>query len=206
MPRRRHRWKKVDVSKVGHPRLLDNMVTTEEIRRNYQIATSERRRVPNHQIPPMIRSDLKEWVVMAPMRWTMHLSERLKTYRGKVSRCGSYVELNESEASVLMHRVHAQAWLNERLGAPHQFDIVELGLNHENRICKVGLVLNSPDPTNRDVQDGAFQQTTNRVMFVCVGMDRGVKTAYITPGYKGRAQYKSRDGIDSVEDVQWISV
>lgn len=188
--------------------MLDNMVTTEQIQKNKKVATTECRRVPNHQIPPMIRSDLKEWVAMAPLRWTTHLSDRLRTYRGKDSRCGTYVELNESEASVLMHRVNAQAWLDERLRAPPQFAVVELGLNRDNRICQVRLVLNSPDPSNRDQDADAlefeFEQTNNRVMFVCVGMDRGVKTAYITPGYKGRA--KSRDGIDSVtsKDVRWV--
>ena len=185
------------------PRLRDNMVTSDQIRANYQLATKERRRVPNTRIPPSIRDDLTRWVASEPLRWTKHVKTQMKNYHGKMSRCRSYVEVNDDEAQILTHIERAQVWLDERLSHTDRFEVVELGLNHSNRVCKVGLVLVSPDPSNTLVDARSISTTRDRVLFLCVGMDRGVKTAYITPGYKGRSRYKARDGESTASDVRW---
>ena len=110
MPRR-GRWKKVNLAEAFQaleiksvddraPRLCDNMVTREQIRANYQLATKERRRVPNTRIPPSIRDDLTRWVASEPLRWTKHVKTQMKNYHGKMSRC-SYVEVNDYEAQIL---------------------------------------------------------------------------------------------------------
>jgi hypothetical protein len=53
---------------------------------------------------------------------------------------------------------------------------VEVGFNEFYEICKIGLV---------------FKLPTSRYLFLCIGMDLGLKTFYITHNFKDRQFYKS---------------
>ncbi len=75
----------------------------------------------------------------------------------------------------------------------NQVKVVEVGWNQHGHVCKVSFVLKSPECANGSLDD--LYVTRDRILFISLGVDRGLKTFYITPGYKGRSNYDSRDGI-----------
>ena len=45
-----------------------------------------------------------------------------------------------------------------------------------------------------------IMETKGRVIYICVGIDRGIKTWYITNGYKHRNKYLSRDNVHTLNN------
>lgn len=113
--------------------------------------------------------ELRKWEKTITLRKTHHLVEqRLKPYVNKVSRSKAYVEVTPEE----------YAWVQQARFEPPICDgtaqLVEVGFNSDRRVCKAGYVLKMP---------------SGRHLFLCVGMDGGIKTLYVTPHFKDRAHY-----------------
>jgi hypothetical protein len=121
---------------------------------------------------------------LAPLiRITTHLRERLDGYVGQQSRCGRYTELYPSEH---LHLLHLTLWLS---GA--RSTVVEIGFNGDGELCKISLVTTLP---------------SKRTLFLCLGMDGGVKTVYVTPQYKYRNTYRGAvpQFADAGEMCAWL--
>lgn len=101
-----------------------------------------------------------------------HLKKRLKQYVGAMSRTGDYIEMYPEEYDFIMDKneTFPQYWFDTHL--------VEIGFNKFGHVCKVASVTVLP---------------TERYLFTCFGVDGGIKTAYVTPEYKKRASYNSKD-------------
>lgn len=134
------------------------------------------------------------WLKRAGFRWTKHLQRRIQKYHRCLSRRpkGSnkqYIEINDAERNILGNLHSGTSFINTSLANGH-FKIVEVGFNAYNEICKFGIVLLSPMYLNdRSITWGNLEVSSKRVMFLCIGLDRGLKTMYITPGYKERTMY-----------------
>jgi len=110
------------------------------------------------------------------------LDQRLPSYLTRRSETTNRPELLPCEVSFIQDLGH---WLVTDPAAECQ--VVEVGLNVDLQICKVGLVVQLPAPSNR-------------YLFVCLGMDRGLKTFYITEFFKDRTQYQGKVPYWSLED------
>ena len=127
---------------------------------------------------PLILEPVVKWKNNATLKQTRHfVSDRLNKYLGQPSRNGQYMELYPEEFNFL------QAL---DVNYPHlvqNTDIVEIGFNANDQVCKVGLVMelnpfvryNQPVPT--------------RYLFLCLGLDCGIKTIYVTPFFKDNDVY-----------------
>ena len=150
--------------------------------RDYRIKTTECLRMDMHELARPANAELHRGA-LAWIQGVLHAGglaidrrhwmDRLNGYLNKPSRGGDYLELVDAEFRVLQH---FNAWLTE---AKPGVQVVEVGWNAAGGVCKVSVVLQLPD--------------TKRFMFLCVGADSGVKTFYVTPEYKYRAQYRVRD-------------
>lgn len=115
-------------------------------------------------------TELNEWEKNMQLHSTRHFfEERLKPYLNRWSRNGKYIELYPAELVEILSTDLKQKILDR------QAILVELGFNETHEICKAAYV---------------FPLTTRRFLFFCIGMDSGIKTAYITPMYKFRANYQ----------------
>lgn len=107
--------------------------------------------------------------IIPKIRITQHLQTRLDNYLNKKSRDGSYIELYADERK---HLMDMPRWLEKQ-----PFQVVEVGFNSDKEICKVAL-------TTR------FYEYGRRTVFLCLGMDGGIKTVYVTPRFKYRGYYQ----------------
>jgi predicted metal-dependent hydrolase len=105
-----------------------------------------------------------------------HWTDRLDSYLNKPSRKGDYLELLESEWKLLQK---ISEWFSR---SKPTLEVVEVGWNRNDRICKVSIVAQLPE--------------THRFLFLCVGADFGIKTFYVTPTFKFRTQYKVKNEGD----------
>lgn len=106
------------------------------------------------------------------IRLSRHLKERLEGYIDTQSRDCTYIELYNNEYKFIMQK--DTTFPENR----HNVMMTELGFNHFDQVCKISAVLLLP---------------TNRYLFMCFGVDGGMKTAYVTPEYKHRKNYRSKD-------------
>lgn len=106
-----------------------------------------------------VRDDRQHWV-----------QQRLPKYLNKPSRCGKYIELLPIEHEWLQ-KVSLTAIMRDR----ERTQLVEVGWNRDGKICKVAYVHKI--------------ECSGRYFFMCMGMDGGLKTAYITPQPKAKPAY-----------------
>jgi len=101
---------------------------------------------------------------LLPFKFRHHaLVQRLRDYQGRRSRCGCYVELYGVEAEEIMGYTRVAP-------DPGKIRVVEIGLNCDREVCKIAIVL--------------YPNVCNRYLFLCLGMDSGLKTMYLSPYYK----------------------
>jgi hypothetical protein len=134
------------------------------------------------QMPLAKFSELNEWEKTMQLHSTRHLfEERLKPYLNKPSRNGQYMELYQSELDEILVTDFKQRILERRA------ILVELGFNMENEICKAAYV---------------YPLSSQRFLFLCIGMDCGIKTAYVTPVYKFRPSYQGMRYLTTEEAIK----
>jgi hypothetical protein len=145
---------------------------------NYRNDSKELFRISYHHIHSELMSLCKQWVqkhiLMGKGLDTQKkhfLQERLSIYRYKWNRA-RYRELLHSEYNYICKLSE-----NLREKSIQEIKIVEVGLNKDKHICKIGIVTQLPH--------------SGRYLFLCIGTDRGLKTFYVTPQFKHRIQYKS---------------
>lgn len=116
------------------------------------------------------------------LRFTQHLCERLKSYIDYHN--GYYVELYQPEYETITNLIELKKLI-------HQASVVEVGFNQKRQVCKIGLVM----PCH------------GRFLFICLGMDGGIKTCYMTPKFKHRNQYASQSGefLNVEQFIQFMS-
>lgn len=119
---------------------------------------------------------------------TKHLNERLDQYVNLPTRNGKSVELRTDEREQLRTLT---TWL-PRTPDGH-LNITELGFNADGEICKIALT--------------TYLQS-RRVLFLCLGMNAGIKTLYVTDRFKYRVAYGGQ--VEQCEDSHrlglWLSV
>lgn len=145
---------------------------------NYSLESKELYRISYHHINSELRNVCKQWVQKQILNGKglntnkkHFLQERLCLYRHKWNRAG-YRELLNSEYNYI-----SKLSENLREKSIQEIKIVEVGLNKDKHICKIGIVTQLPH--------------SGRYLFLCIGSDRGLKTFYVTPQFKHRTQYKS---------------
>jgi hypothetical protein len=111
-----------------------------------------------------------QWEKTMKLRQTRHFfDDRLRQYVNKPSRNGRYIELTSDEYTDIL-TTNLEHEITSRNAM-----LVELGFNEQGQICKASYV---------------YKLKSLRFLFFCVGMDYGLKTAYVTPTFKYRSQYK----------------
>ena len=108
---------------------------------------------------------------------TSHWRRRMQQYLQRPTRDGQYPELMPNEFNTLQN-------INLWLAKTHPpFNVVEVGWNRFGSVCKVSVLLRIP--------------CSGRYLFLCIGMDRGIKTFYINthpkvPKAHSLLRYKQR--------------
>jgi len=100
---------------------------------------------------------------------TKHLNERLDQYVNRPTRNGKSVELFPEEREQLRTLT---TWLPKTPDG--HLNITELGFNEDGEICKIALTT---------------YLRSRRVLFMCLGMNAGIKTIYVTDKFKHRITY-----------------
>lgn len=152
------------------------------------------------ELPPNTFHYIDQWRKGINLFYTCHAKERMKQYINKCSDGnydGGYIELYESEAKFLKNPKHLVNHLKNA-------ECVEIGLNKYGKVCKVSFVLDLVEHfpflySDRDVTDSMddvierFNKFTvkdkSRFLFLCVGVDGGIKTVNITPRRKIKESY-----------------
>lgn len=169
-----------------HPQWLQNKRHTHF----YKQFTNEKYSIDYIQlqnIPNLLYTCMK-WLQFLLNSYTLNMTEhslsRLKTYINKKSRCNTYTELLPSEYQQLKN---IDEFIFNQFG---NIQIVEIGLNEQKYVCKLAFVCHFPD--------------TKRVAYICIGMDGGVKTVYVTPTFKHRNGYNRKGNIEqlSIKDLE----
>lgn len=141
---------------------------------------------------PSLYSAASRWIRLGHtprLRITHHLADRLRGNIGKRSLCRTYVELTRAEHDMLMNV--SDWWETARFHAT----VVEVGLNDARRVCKVACVVPLRTPSRRVH------------MFICIGVDGGVKTIYLTPKFKYRDEYVvAMPGVQTINEVELASL
>jgi hypothetical protein len=121
------------------------------------------------------------------------MSERKKQSSGRLARL--YME----ECTWMMT---LDSWLNLPT-IKNSLQVVELGFNASDEICKIGLVLPLHSVTPSPYSEGTLMKGQERWLFICVGMDGGIKTSYVTPQWrKSNAKAGCRIPYYSVEELK----
>jgi hypothetical protein len=140
---------------------------------DYKIATREVCRIDFQNLPHIHPDKFKlfdQWEKNLKLRQTRHFfDERLRQYVNKPSRNGRYIELTSNEYTEILTTNLEHEIISRNAS------LVELGFNGQGQICKAAYV---------------YQLKSLRFLFFCVGMDYGLKTAYVTPKFKYRSQYQ----------------
>ena len=185
---------------------LYQSLTTEVYRVDYKVIGDLYRKYPT------AFDNVMSWVRTAQLKTTAHLvQDRLLPYVNKMSRNGQYVELYPEEYHWIRHMIYnfcdrPGETVSTAIGPgetvstySEKFDLVELGFNKFNQVCKIGLVLDLspfiqyPMETNIvDVKPPCLLpvKSTTRYLFLCLGLDCGIKTLYVTPYFKDRYSYQ----------------
>ena len=150
---------------------------------DYQLLTRECFRLDADALlncPPICFENIQTWEKTIKIRLTRHwMEDRLKPYVNKPTKNGQDVEITDAEYTWLFH-----SNLHSLLGTNH-CRLVEVGFNQNIYVCKLGYVitLHTIDTLS------PFLKHPNRWLFICLGVDGGLKTAYITSCYKYRRTY-----------------
>lgn len=121
-------------------------------------------------------SELALWRDKVSLHHTKHLlMDRLRPYINRPSMRGTYCELTGQEFNWIFYS-DCTKWLTTT-----GCRLVEVGWNQDDEICKVAYV--------KEIPPLVHQLPGSRFLFFCVGMDGGVKTAYVTPYLKYKDHY-----------------
>lgn len=141
----------------------------------YKYITREASRLDMHAIPGDLETACLHYARTLGEQggpyFRVHLKNRLKEYVNKLSRNREYVE-------VLPHEVPEIEDL-PALVQHEDLTPVEVGFNRQKEVCKIAY-------TTKLI-------TTGRTLFICIGLDGGLKTFYVTPEFKHRASYQCSD-------------
>ena len=158
-------------------------------RKGYRAWVTETLRIPAATMSPerVDEMDLGRWIDggirLAPRHWKRNVLKYAADSR----------EMNSDEAAYLRCPGKFRHWVRQ-MNARRLLVPVEYGFRVEDGrvwLVKIAYVLPAPGNTDGELPT----ETPGRVMFLCQGLDRNVKTWYITDRYKHRAHYKSRDGV-----------
>lgn len=156
----------------------------------YHTATKEVARIDYHLLEylPTLKQRMENWIEQnvfgqcgIDVSRVHALQERLPEYVNSLSANGSYIELFPDEMDFV---ANLGQWLLENPDTPYR--LVEVGLNIRRHVCKIGFVIQIP--------------ITERYLFVCVGMDAGLKTFYVTNEFKDRSAYRGNVTYWTLED------
>lgn len=151
-------------------------------RQHYRDLTHEAYRVDYKtiaKIPSSSLENVRKWEQNVKIHNTKHwMEQRLRQYVGKPSRQKDYVEIYPCEYEWL-----SKAKLENQI--PNS-QCVEIGWNKDGDICKIAYVL----PLHK-VCPEIYPTTTTisisistRFFFYCIGVDGGLKTAYVLDSLK----------------------
>ena len=145
--------------------------------KKYKYLTAEAARIDMHRITKPL-SDVglhfaKELGQKGgPYMRTHSIKNRLNSYVNKLSRDKTYIEVLPTEVDELRHKLPT-------LMTHDDLQLVEVGLNRQQEICKMAYT--------------TTLSSSGRVVFLCIGMDGGLKTFYVTPTFKYRDMYTYSD-------------
>lgn len=156
----------------------------------YKNITHEDYRINKHDISEHMLSKCLLWFKKNTPSSTLHEKKRCVQYLNLKTKDKKGIELTDSEHKVWSNPVKRHAFISNKV-FKNEILPVELGLNKNYEISKIAFVLKS---VNND-DKGDILLTKGRVIYICMGIDHGIKTWYITNGYKNRNQYKTTNRI-----------
>jgi hypothetical protein len=158
----------------------------------YQVDTTEVYRADFHtikDIPLDYFTDVITWQNNVNIRKTHHwVKERLEPYVNQWSKNQTYIEIFPCEYKWLQ-----TICFNDLLRSSNDHkccQLVELGWNKFGKICKLSYVIQIPAEVYETNETNENITQTPRWLFLCLGADAGIKTGYITPGFKYRKNYQ----------------
>ena len=145
---------------------------------SYKFLRKEQTRILPKYVPKeaLEEMDLNSWLSTASLTTTKHFQEQRRKYAGTpelLDRENDILKIDETLQN------HVRSEIKKGTCA-----LVEIGLNKQNQACKFGITLQAPD--------------SKRTLFLCIGIDKNIKTFYITNAEKKRRTYKARDGIKTL--------
>jgi hypothetical protein len=145
--------------------------------KKYKYMTAEAVRIDMHKITKPLSDVGLQYARQlgktgGPYMRTHSIQNRLRSYVNKPSRDKTYIEVLPTEVHELKHELPS-------LMAHADLRLVEVGLNRQEEICKMAYTTKLA--------------TSGRVVFLCIGMDGGLKTFYVTPQFKYRETYTYSD-------------
>lgn len=133
---------------------------------------------------PGLLSPVRRWLQGTRFRMTRHVSRGIQRTLNMPSRNGRYTEVLPCELSFLRNLPRFLHCTNMS-----RLILVELGFNYRNVICKVAIVVPMHDLPPQH-SPPTYPSGMKRYLFLCIGIDGGIKTAYINDRYKERYQYR----------------
>ena len=168
------------VTKIDHQDLKYQEKTTEVFRIDYSLIT---------KLPKCCFESINEWQKKLQIKPTKHwIKDRLQQYVDKPSKNKKYIEITKKEYEWLL-QVSLKKFIESG-----QSQLVEIGWNKYNEICKVAYVLEITNLLLSPI-------TTPRFLFFCLGIDGGLKTAYITPFFKYKKKYRGSVEYKTYNDL-----
>ena len=185
-------WCLIDLNELCDDNYAEK--TTEIIRADHSTLST---------VPVCYFERLKTWEKSIHLHFTNHLLQRLKSYVNKPSQCGRYIECLPEEFKWMSEvKLEKYIFLKPK-GNEYSSKVVELGWNDCGEICKVSYSFKIPSCIYKKkyiynllkLPDSSLKTGSGdpeRWLFLCVGIDGGIKTAYITNGYKYRKSYEGK--------------
>jgi len=157
-------WKKVDLT------------GTVAKSARYKYLTKEASRLDMHSIPVDLQHTCLTFAQQlgkqgGPYMRTHSIRNRLVSYVNKLSKNKQYIEVLPEEVDEIEALPALMGYKDLR--------VVEVGFNRQREVCKIAFT--------------TTLLTSNRVLFLCIGVDGGLKTFYVTPEFKWRAAYHCTD-------------
>ena len=165
--------------------------------KSYKSITYENYRIGKQDISNTMLSKCLSWFNKKAPLSTLHEKSRCRQYLNSKTRDKKGIELTTSEYMVWSNPSKRSAFIRSKI-SKNEFIPVEIGLNKNYEISKIAFVLKSIG--NND--NSSIFTTKGRVIYICMGIDHGIKTWYITNGYKNRTNYKSKNGIKYLTSEQ----
>ena len=177
------------VTKINHQDLKYHEKTTEVFRIDYSLIT---------RLPKCCFDTINEWQKQIEIKPTKHwIKDRLQSYVDKPSKNKKYIEITKKEYEWLL-QVSLKKFIQSG-----QSQLVEIGWNKYNEICKVAYVLEITNllSTTPSAPILSSAPPSPRFLFFCLGIDGGLKTAYITPFFKYKKNYKGTVEYKTCNDL-----